>query len=64
MPDRTRKRTNKAKALEAWDNEGGTTSRTPQKDRDKPMALTAKEASLLNSAEHFGARFRYCRISN
>jgi hypothetical protein len=48
MPDRTRKRTNNTKALERWDNEGGTTSRrAPRKDREKPVALTAKEESIL-----------------
>ena len=47
MPDSTRKRTNNAKALERWDNEGGTTSPAPKKDRDKPVALTEKEEHIL-----------------
>ena len=47
MPDRTRKRTNKTKALESWDNEGGTTSPAPQEDRDKPATLTEKEEHIL-----------------
>jgi hypothetical protein len=46
MPDRTRKLTNNTKALESWDNEGGTTP-TPQEDRDKPVALTEKEEHIL-----------------
>lgn len=44
MPDR--KRTKNTKALESWDNEGGTTP-TPQEDRDKPVALTEKEEHIL-----------------
>jgi hypothetical protein len=47
MPDRTRKRTNNAKALEAWDNEGGITPRSPRKDGDKRTALTEKEQHIL-----------------
>jgi hypothetical protein len=42
-PDRIRKRTNNAKALEAWDNEGGTTPRSPRNDSDKRTARTEKE---------------------
>ena len=41
-----RKRTKNTKALESWDNEGGTTP-TPQEDRDKPVALTEKEEHIL-----------------
>jgi hypothetical protein len=47
MPDRTSKRSTNTKALESWDNEGGTTSRTSQKDRDKLVALTQKEEHIL-----------------
>lgn len=47
MPDSTRKRPKNTKALESWDNEGGTTSRAPQKDRDTPVSLTAKEEHVL-----------------
>ncbi len=47
MPNRARKRTNITKALESWDNEGGRTSRSPQKVRDKPVALTEKEEHIL-----------------
>jgi hypothetical protein len=47
MPQRTRKRPENTKALESWDNEGGTTSRAPQKDRDTPEVLTEKEEHVL-----------------
>jgi hypothetical protein len=47
MSDRTRKRTTNSKALESWDNEGGTTSRASQDDRDKLVALTEKEEHIL-----------------
>jgi hypothetical protein len=49
MPDRTRKRSKNTKALESWDNEGGTTSGAPQEDRDKPVTLTEKEEHVLRS---------------
>jgi hypothetical protein len=47
MPDRTRKLTKNTKALESWDNEGGTTSPAPLEDRDKPVVLTEKEEHIL-----------------
>jgi hypothetical protein len=47
MPDRKRKRPSNTKALESWDNEGGTTSPTPQGDHDKPLSLTGKEENIL-----------------
>ena len=47
MADRTRKRPKNTKALESWDNEGGTPSPTPQENRDDPVALTGKEEHIL-----------------
>ena len=47
MADRTRKRPKNTKALESWDNEGGTTSRAPQKDRHTRVVLTDNEEHIL-----------------
>jgi len=47
MPQRTRKRAENTKALERWDNEGGTTSRAAQKDRDTTEVLTEQEEHIL-----------------
>jgi hypothetical protein len=49
MPDRTRKRPKNTKALESWDNEGGTTSRAPQKDRHTPAALLRKRSTFYGA---------------
>ncbi len=43
MPDRTRKRPNKANTLARWDNEGGAAKGAPQKDRDDLTSLTKEE---------------------
>jgi len=42
-----RKRPKNSKALESWDNEGGSASRPPQKVRDKPVPLTEAEERIL-----------------
>jgi hypothetical protein len=47
MPDRTRKRPNKANALARWDNEGGAAKGAPQKDRDDLTSLTKEEEHIL-----------------
>jgi hypothetical protein len=49
MPDRTRKRPNKAEAnaLASWDNEGGAAKGAPQKDRDNLTSLDEKEERIL-----------------
>jgi hypothetical protein len=44
MPDRTRKRPNKANALARWDNEGGAAKGAPQKARDE---LAKEEEHIL-----------------
>ena len=44
MPDRTRKRPNKANALARWDNEGGAAKGGPQKARDD---LAKEEEHIL-----------------
>ena len=48
MPDRTRKRPNKANALARWDNEGGAAKGAPQKARDDMTSL----AKLAKEEEH------------
>jgi hypothetical protein len=48
MPDRTRKRPNKAHALARWDNEGGAAKGAPQKARDDVTSL----AKLAKEEEH------------
>ena len=47
MPDRTRKRPNKANTLARWDNEGGAAKGAPQKDRDDLTSLTKEEEHIL-----------------
>ena len=47
LPDRTRKRPNKANALARWDNEGGAAKGAPQKDRDDLTSLTKEEEQIL-----------------
>ena len=47
MPDRTRKRPNKANALARWDNEGGAAKGAPQEDRDDLTSLAKEEEHIL-----------------
>ncbi len=47
IPDRTRKRPNKANALARWDNEGGAAKGAPQQDRDELTSLTEDEEHIL-----------------
>jgi hypothetical protein len=47
MPDRTRKRPNKADALARWDNEGGAAKGAPQKVRDDMTSLAKEEEHIL-----------------
>ena len=47
MPDRTRKRPNKANALARWDNEGGAAKGAPQKARDDMTSLAREEEHVL-----------------
>jgi hypothetical protein len=47
MPDRTRKRPNKANALARWDNEGGAAKGAPQKARDDMTSLAKEEEHIL-----------------
>jgi hypothetical protein len=47
MPDRTRKRPNKANALARWDNEGGAAKGAPQKARDDMTPLAKEEEHIL-----------------
>jgi hypothetical protein len=47
MPDRTRKRANKADALARWDNEGGATKSAPQEGRDDVTSLVEEEEHIL-----------------
>jgi hypothetical protein len=49
MPDRTRKRANKADALARWDNEGGAAKRAPQEARDDMTSLANEEEHLLRA---------------
>jgi len=47
MPDRTRKRPNKANALARWDNEGGAPKDAPQEARDDMASLAKEEGHIL-----------------
>src|SRR4051794_9253402 len=47
MPDRTRKRPNKANALARWDNEGGAAKVAPQEARDDMTFLAKEEEHIL-----------------
>jgi hypothetical protein len=47
MPDRTRRRPNKANALARWDNEGGAAKGAPQKARDDMTSLAKEEEHIL-----------------
>jgi hypothetical protein len=47
MPDRTRKRPNKANALARSDNEGGAAKGAPQKARDDMTSLAKEEEHIL-----------------
>lgn len=47
MPDRTRRRPNKANALARWDNEGGAAKGLPQKERDDLTSLNKEEEHIL-----------------
>jgi hypothetical protein len=47
MPDRKRKRPNKANALARWDNEGGAAKGAPQKARDDMTSLAKEEEHIL-----------------
>ncbi|MGD0022995.1 MAG: hypothetical protein ABSC37_00010 [Xanthobacteraceae bacterium] len=47
MPDRKRKRPNKANALARWDNEGGAAKGAPQEDRDDLTSLAKEEEHIL-----------------
>jgi hypothetical protein len=47
MPDRTRKRPNKANALARWDYEGGAAKGAPQKARDDMTSLAKEEEHIL-----------------
>ena len=47
MPDRTRKRPNKANALARWDNEGGAAKGAPQEARDDMTSLAEEEEHVL-----------------
>ena len=47
MPDRTPKRPSTARALARWDDEGGATKGTPQKDRDILASLGREEEHIL-----------------
>jgi hypothetical protein len=47
MPDRTRKRANKANALARWDNEGGAAKAARQKARDDMTSLAKEEEHIL-----------------
>jgi hypothetical protein len=47
MPDRTRKRQNKANALARWDNEGGAAKGAPQEARDDKTSLAKEEEHIL-----------------
>src|SRR5580693_1824399 len=47
MPDRTRKRPNKANALARWDNEGGAAKGASQEARDDMTSLAKEEEHIL-----------------
>ena len=47
MPDRKRKRPNKANALARWDNEGGAAKGAPQEARDDMTSLAKEEEHIL-----------------
>ena len=53
MPDRTRKRPNKAEAnaLASWDNEGGAAKGAPQKARDDMTSLAKEEETLIRDGK-------------
>ena len=47
MPDRARKRSNKANALARWDNEGGAAKGAPQEARDDVTSLAKEDEHIL-----------------
>ena len=47
MPDRARKRPNKANALARWDNEGGAAKGARQEARDDMDSLAREEEHIL-----------------
>lgn len=47
MPDRRRKRPNKANAFARWDNEGGAPKGAPQEARDHMASLAKEEEHIL-----------------